>query len=117
MDVKIENINGQKFIERYEMELKDLIGKWAVRTKPVMVVQVSSGFGGIAHDIPDSAHCTNPVFVTAIEQGVVYIEYKELYNDKVKRGILNPKYIDENWALVNRKYLEPCNVVDIKNNK
>jgi hypothetical protein len=91
------------------MKLTELIGKRAVRTKSLERIEhLNDGmlYSGRKVLVPDSAWTTRPVLVTAVEDGVVYIQWRAEYGGHIYREILDPKYHDDNWAPVNDAYLE-----------
>lgn len=91
------------------MKIQELVGKWAVRIKPIQEKKVLSGtFGSDSVvTVPNEQWCTTPVFVKAVENEVVYVEWLMSYNKTKHPEILAPKFDDQNWAEVNHAHLLP----------
>lgn len=85
------------------MYATDLIGKIAIRTKPVMEAHIiHSGFvfggGDSVRDVPSYYHCTTPILIlNATEHHIVYERYPKPSNDRPEPYILDVRYCDGNW--------------------
>lgn len=89
------------------MNAKNLIGKMALREKPIEKQIMTGGilsFGGPSvSTIPDYSYCTDPVKIVAATEHHIVIE-QEMDNvfsqdgPSTKTTILDERFCDDNWA-------------------
>lgn len=91
------------------MTVNELIGKWAVRLKPVMKLERDYGgmmsFNNGYREVPDGKYTTRPAKIVKIEEGVVYVEWLN-YMDTITKEILSPEYNDNFWAPVDMEFIK-----------
>lgn len=87
-------------------QVEELVGKWAVRIKPVIKAEkdYGSGFSLSGYrNIPDTKYCTQPAKILKVENDVVYIGWLN-YAGTITKEILSPEYRDENWMPVDAEF-------------
>ncbi len=88
------------------MNAKELIGKTALREKPIQT-QVMTGGGSKIETIPEYRYCTNPVKIVAATDHHIIIEFEinKLFSKEglaTKQIILDERFCDDNWTDYNK---------------
>lgn len=82
------------------MHPSQLIGKKAVRTKPV--VRVSISILGAVQENKDNSFTTEPIRILAVTEGHIIYQYSEDTPmgriDKGEKRLLNSDYLDNHWT-------------------
>jgi hypothetical protein len=86
------------------MEAKELIGKTAIRTRPVMTEKIiSAGLfsgGDTVRQIPDFYYCTTPIrILNATDYHIVFLPCELIVAGptELKPRILDLRFCDDNW--------------------
>jgi len=70
------------------MKANKLIGKWAIRTKPVIYETRAK----------DSSYCSTPLFILkATDDHIICLHYDKWLREKDKPYILNSCWCDDGW--------------------
>lgn len=81
------------------MHPSELIGKQAIRTKPVKDGYVEQGFMGMTMEPRmDRRYTTSPVTILAVTESHMVCEWKGEFSGTVHRDILDHRFVDNNWT-------------------